>query len=229
MVLSGRLGSLAISDDSSTRTALPDFKQIMSIEGSNFADFRYETFDPSHDDYDGVKSSISLKVGSLKLQFLEKPLHEVYCFVLRLAKLKGLYDAATQAAVQSASEIERMQFEVSVMSPVIVFPSNAYESTDVLVLRLGEMNARNSYEGDSNKTTASLTGIQLASSFKYGQNEAQLKIVDDIGITADVIQTTGINRDSDTEYPDTQVTKVTVDSLCFMLRYSSGCYPDIGR
>lgn len=176
----------------------------MSIEGQNFADFRYQTFDPADDTYTGFKSSVHLNAASVKFHFLEQPLHDIYLFVMKLAKLKGLYDAATQVAVQRASEIERMQFEISVKSPIVVFPSNPSQSRDVLVMRLGEISGRNSSEAMVNKVVASLTGIQLVSHL-YHDGLSTLKIIDDIDIIADVVQTSGVDRTRDIDYPDTQV------------------------
>lgn len=203
--VTGRLGSLALSNDSSAHPVRDEFNQILSIDGQNFADFRYQTFDPDDDSYTGIKSSVYLNAASVKFQFLEGPLHEIFLFLLKLAKLKGLYDAATQVAVQRASEIERMQFEVSVKSPIVVFPSDPSRSRDVLVLRLGEITAKNSYEAVTNKTSASLTGIQLVSNLYAGTELSVLKIVDDIDVNADVVQTSGINRNEDSDRPDTQV------------------------
>ncbi|KAF8274093.1 hypothetical protein EI94DRAFT_1696360 [Lactarius quietus] len=74
-----RLGSLSLSDDSGTETSSPDFKKLMFIEAA-----------------------------SVTFHYLEQPLHDIYVFLLKLAKLKGLYDTATEVAVQRASEIERM-------------------------------------------------------------------------------------------------------------------------
>lgn len=205
MQITGRLGSLALSNDSRAHNVLPEFKQIMSIEGKDFAEFRYQTFNPEEDTYTGIKSSVYLNAGSVKFQFLEQPLHDIYLFVVKLAKLKGLYDAATQVAVQRASEIERMQFEVSVKSPIVVFPSNPAQSRDVLVMRLGEISARNTSEAIVNKTVASLRGIQLVSRIYSDEEVSALKIIDDIDINADIVQTSAINRSQDNDYPDTQV------------------------
>lgn len=205
MGISGRLGSLALSNDSSDKVALPDFKQIMSIEGNNFAEFRYQTFDPDEEGYNGIKSSVYLNAASVKLHFLEQPLHDIYLFLIKLAKLKGLYDAATTVAVQKASEIEKMQFHVSVKSPIVVFPSNERESKDVLVMRLGEISARNSYDDVVNKIVASLRGIQLVSKIYNNDEPSTLKIIDDIDITSDILQTAGIDRSKDSDYPDSQV------------------------
>ncbi|KAJ7293574.1 vacuolar protein sorting-associated protein 13 [Mycena rebaudengoi] len=203
--VTGRLGSLALSNDSSAHTVQKEFNQILSIEGQNFADFRYQTYDPNDDSYTGIKSSVYLNAASVKFQFLEEPLHEIFLFLLKLAKLKGLYDTATQVAVQRASEIERMQFDISVKSPIVVFPSDPTRSRDVLVLRLGEITAKNSYEAVVNTISASLTGIQLVSHLHVDNELSVLKIVDDINIDADIVQTSGIDRNKDSDYPDTQV------------------------
>ncbi|KDQ63547.1 hypothetical protein JAAARDRAFT_29565 [Jaapia argillacea MUCL 33604] len=206
MGITGRLASLSLSDDSTVTTALPEFKQIMSIEGDNLAEFRYQTFDPSDANaYTGIKSSVYFNAASIKFNFLEQPLHDIYLFVTKLAKLKGIYDAATQAAIQSASEIERMQFKVTVKSPIVVFPSDPAHSQDVLALRLGEIGAENSYDGDANTISAGLQGIQLVSKLMHAGQSAVLKIIDDINITAQVIQTNGIDRSTDSDYPDLRV------------------------
>jgi vacuolar protein sorting-associated protein 13A/C len=205
MRVTGRLGSLALSDDSNAEVILPDFKQIMSIEGENFVDFRYETYDITDPSYDGIKSSVYLNVASLKIHYLEQPLHDIYLFMTKLARFKGLYDAATQAAVQSASEIDKMAIEVQVRSPIIIIPSGPSKSKDVLTLRLGEINAKNAFNQNETKTTASLRGIQFSSTMHYDQEVSHLKIVDDIDIATETVQNANIDREKDIDRPDTQV------------------------
>jgi vacuolar protein sorting-associated protein 13A/C len=56
-----------------------------------------------------------------------------------------------------------------------------------------------------NKITASLTGIQLVSNLYADSDLSTLKIVDDIDVTADIVQTSAIDRNKDSDYPDTQV------------------------
>lgn len=206
MLISGRLGSLNLIDDSDMYTIHPQFKHILSIEGANFAEFSYQTFDPTdHETYTGVKSRVHLAAGSIKINFLEEPLHDIYLFLTKLARLKGIYDAATQAAVQRAQEIERMQFDVSVKTPIVVFPSDSANSPDRLTMRLGELSASNSFDGLSSTITAGLTGIQLNSDFKAADGPSTLRIIDEINIFADVNQTAGIDRDIDFNRPDSQV------------------------
>jgi vacuolar protein sorting-associated protein 13A/C len=195
-----------VTDDSDLKTTVPEYKQILSIEGDNFADFRYQTFDPTDKNtYKGFKSSVYLATGSLRVHYLEGPLHQIYIFLIRLAKLKGLYDAATQAAAQSVSDIERMQFDISIKSPIVIFPTDAEGSSSSLLLRLGALDAKNHYEGLTNKIDASLRGISLSSMILYDDGPHTLKIVDDIDATAGVTQIGGIDRSQDRECPDSAV------------------------
>lgn len=173
---------------------------MLSIEGQNFAEFTYQTYDATTS-----PSSFSLNAASLKFFFLEQPLHNIYTYLIKLAKLKDLYDAATQAAAQSAPDIGQMQFEITVKSPIIVIPSNPSQSGDVLVMRLGEIDARNKSDTKRNSISASLHGIQLVSSFSHEDRVDVLKMIDDINIKADIVQTANLDRNIDMNYPDTQV------------------------
>jgi len=180
----GRLGNLTFADNSNAQFKHPALKEILSIEGSNFADFSYETFDPAEETFPGINSKVVLHAGSIKLNFLEQPLHDLYEFVFNLAKLKGLYDAAAEVAVQSASGIQRMQFDISVKTPIVVFPREPSTTEDALVLKLGEIIAKNQYpDGQVNR----------------------LKIIDDVEITANVIQTSNIYHVARPAFPETQV------------------------
>lgn len=206
LLVTTRLGNLLITDDSSVQTTIPEFKQILSIEGDDFAEFRYQTFDPRDTEtYKGVKSAVHLKAGSLKLHFLEQASHDIYLFLIKLARLKGLYDAATQAAVQKAAEIERMSFEISVKTPIIIFPADATRTRDVLTMRLGEIVAQNNFRDEKQNISASLRGIQLTSTTYTQDDPLILKIIDDVDIATEVTQTTGIDRSKDVDFPDYQV------------------------
>ncbi|KAG6857562.1 hypothetical protein H0H87_000161 [Tephrocybe sp. NHM501043] len=204
--VSGRLGSLSLSNDSEDCTIREDFNHLISIEGSNFAEFRYQTYDPDEESYAGFKTSLSLTAASVKLHFLQQPLRDIYLFVVKLAKLKGLYDAATQAAVQTASTIERIQFEVSIKTPILVFPSDPSRLQDALVMKLGEISALNVSDSTVNKITASLSGVQLVSILHIDNQPSVLKMIENIDVNADIIQTTGTDQQTNPEYPDTRIT-----------------------
>lgn len=219
MRVTARLGSLDLVDDSDLPVS-SEFKQILSIEGDDFADFSYQTFDPAETEtYSGIKSKVHLSAGSIKVIFLEQPLHDIYLFATKLAKLKGVYDAATQAAVQKASEIEKMQFDIVVKTPIIVLPSDPTQSSDKLTLRLGEFGARNAYDSLANKITASLRGIQLASEFEKDHSVSKLKIIDDIDVSADVVQTSGLDRSKESAHPDMQVTHTVLSNQTSVLKF----------
>lgn len=208
--ISGRLGNLKVTNDDKNYIPRPEFQELLSIEGDNFADFSYQTFDPNEERQQVVKSLMTLNAASIKVNFLQGPLRGVFVFFLRLARLKGLYDAATQVAVQQAPAIERMQFEVCIKSPIIVFPSDPSHSPDAFTLRLGEASASNTIENGASKIKASLNGIQLVSSLLSDGEMSTLKIVDKIDISSDIVQLGPINRTQDIESPDTQaVVKVS--------------------
>lgn len=215
--VSGKLGSLSLSNDAQDPTRGEVFRQILSIEGQNFAEFRYQTYDPDEAGYNGIKSTVSLTTASLKLHFLEQPLHDIYFFLVKFARLKGLYDAATQAAVQSAPQMDRMHFDISVKSPIVVIPFDPVNSQDSLVLRLGEITARNKSEVAENKISASLTGIQLVSHIRYGDELSTLKIIDDINVTAEVTQAVNVDRTQVFDIPDNQVCDIR--QLYFIISY----------
>lgn len=221
--VNARLSSLSLTDDSDVHTSLAEFKDILSIEGSNFADFQYQTFDPSDKEtYKGYNSSVYLSTGSLKVHYLEQPLHDIYVFLLKLAEFKGLYDAATEAAVQRASEIERMQFNVVIKSPIIIFPSNPQESIDIFTMHLGEFNAHNSYDDVGGHIEAGVSGILLASTIYYNNTPSMLKLIDDININAKITQYAGIDRNKEFDRPDTQVSYLGIGGqhlLTVMNRY----------
>ena len=199
-----RLGSLSLSDDSHTETSLLDFKKLMFIEGDHLAEFRYVTFDPRDPETaKGINSSVSLRAASVTFHYLEQPLHDIYVFLLKLARLKGLYDTATEVAVQRASTIERMGFNISIKTPIVVFPSNPSSSRDSLTMRLGEITASNTYKGAIPRTEASLGGMQLVSTIFYDEKPSTLKMIDDIAIAAEIIQSGGSSDNA--HRPDTEV------------------------
>ena len=201
MQVSGRLGNLKVTNDDVNINLRPEFQEILSIEGQNFADFSYQKFDPTAEP---VTSYMKLNAASVRVNFVEGPLHELF---LHFTRLKKLYDAASQVAVQQAPTMERMKFEISIKSPIIVLPSDPIHSLDNLVLRLGEVSANNTIEDITSSVKASLSGIQLLSEMHSDSDVATLKIVDNIDINANVLQFASINRNEDVERPDIKVSK----------------------
>lgn len=202
----GHLESLLVTDESGAQSLDSQLPQLLSIEGEDFADFTYETFNPLETDtFPGFNSSIMLRAASLKISYLEQPLHAMYEFLMKLARLKGLYDAAAQAAVQSVSEIQRLKYDIIVKTPIIVFPKDPSQSQDALILKLGEITAQNEYDGPKSQARANISGIGLTS-HTYLKNEVfRLKIIDDVAVNANLLQTDNIDHAATPDLADMKV------------------------
>ena len=198
--LSARMGNLVLVDDTGSSGA---DNTIVSFKGGEFMDLRYESYAPTDVQSDGAQSSVVLRAGSLQAVFLERPLRDTYAYLTKLARLKGLYDAATEVAAQKASEIVKLRFDVSVKSPILIFPSGVDNTICSFTMRLGEITANNSFEGNAQMITASLKGLQLNSDSELAGGTSSLKIIDDVSIGADVIQTSP--SDDNEAVPDIQV------------------------
>lgn len=202
----GVLGSLSLFDDSDSETHSNDFKRILSIEGDNLANFGYQTFDPEDKTtFKGVNSLVTLKSGALRLTFLEGPYHDLYRFLIKFAKLKGLYDAAAAAAAERAAEIQRMQFDIFIRSPILIYPQDPTGSDNTLVMKLGEISARNFYKETTVRTEASLQGIQLTSEIFHEGRVSRMNIIDRVQVNTTLLQKLDIDRIRDSNYPDSQV------------------------
>jgi vacuolar protein sorting-associated protein 13A/C len=184
-----QLGNLSLTDDSSQPTRLDAYKELVTIEGSDLLDLTYETFNVhTRSAAGGVDSATTLRSGSIKIHFVERPFHDLYSFMIKFARLKTLYDSATQAAVQRASEIQKMKFDISIQSPIIVFPDHSSQSDQRLIMRLGEVYARNKYLDMAAETIASLRGISLTSESPVDGELVVLSIVDAVDINTNIIQ-----------------------------------------
>lgn len=215
MRVSARLGNILLEDTTDGRVAVPEFKKLLTIEGEELADFSYETYNPDEASFPGYNSSIHLRAGSLKFTFMEKPIHELYIWALKFARMKAVYDAASQAAAQRASEVTRMQYDVHIKTPIIVLPRDGLSSPDLLALRLGEIVAKNQYLNDSNDVStidASLRGINVASEMFHDDRKSVLQLVDDVLISASIKQAGGTEHRSDPHHADTEVSYIIVFS-----------------
>lgn len=204
-----RLGNLSIEDLTGTTVADPSFKKLLTIEGGELADFSYETFDPTDEEtFPGYNSSVHLRAGSFRFTFMEQTVQALYAWAIRFAQMKAVYDAASQAAVQRASGVTKMHYDVVVKTPIIVLPRNGLESPDQLVLRLGEIVAKNEYLGDANDTAtinASLGGINVQSVLTVDGEQSALQMVNEVSITAKIKQAGGTAHRSDSKRADSEV------------------------
>jgi vacuolar protein sorting-associated protein 13A/C len=72
MKVHGKLGNISVVDYMVRYPPSDLFRNFMSIEGGQAADFTFETFSKAAADYPGYDSSLSLKAPSLKLTHLEE-------------------------------------------------------------------------------------------------------------------------------------------------------------
>ncbi|EIT80868.1 vacuolar protein [Aspergillus oryzae 100-8] len=182
MLIQSRIGSLTLIDD--VNTGAPessDLRRLLTIEGDNFADFKYETFDPDSANYPGYDSEVFLRSGSMKINFLEEPYRKIINFLVKFGKMQAIFNAARQAAANQANQLQenasRMRFDVVVMTPILVFPGVVKEDRprDTVTAHLGEIYAKNEFvsledEKDSpavNVISTGIRNIRLTSKFHF--------------------------------------------------------------
>lgn len=207
--VAARLGNISLTDTTDAKVEDPAFKNLLTIEGEELADFSYETFNPEDDTFPGYNSLINLRAGSLKVTFIEETVHNLTVWLYKFGRMKAVYDQASQAAMQSASEVTRMRYDVVVKTPIIVLPTDGQTSKDKLILRLGEIVAKNAYLADKNDTStieASLTGVNVASEIHAEEKVVNMQLVDDVGITANIKQISPGDHRDDPHQADTEIT-----------------------
>ncbi|SPO25926.1 related to VPS13 - involved in regulating membrane traffic [Ustilago trichophora] len=234
--VAARLGSLLLYDNAKRSVADPHFKKLLSIQGDELADFTYETFDEADAaSYPGYDSSIWLRSGSLKFTFVEEPIRDLLQFFSKFAQMKAVYDAATLAASNQASQlqerVDKMHYDVIIKTPIVVLPRSA-DSPDVMTANLGEIYAKNTFAVRDNKEAitkieAGLRHIRLASRMRYGSQEYHVQMIDDVNISLDMIQSdrAGATPGTASDSPETQMVakmsdvhiKLTEAQYCFVM------------
>ena len=199
MQIGARLGNLSLVDDVNQGvSAESSLRQLVSIQGDELADFRYETFDAASNSYPGYDSSIFLRSGSLKVNFVTEPFRKIMEFGVKFGKMQAVFNAARQAAAEQASGLQeranKMHFDILIKTPIVIFPqviiSNQPER-DRLTAYLGEIYANNQFvplddsqQSDvANKLTAGINKIRLTSLFHYPESKSEeLELIDKVDI-----------------------------------------------
>lgn len=212
MRVAAQLGNLSLTDDYQSDN-LQEYKMLLSIEGDNLADFSYEKYDASEATYPGYDSQVFLRTGSFRLVFVEDPIHRILRFLTKFARMKAVYDAATSAAAQSASEIQqqanKMRYDILAKTPIILLPRTG-QSTDAIVANLGEMSVKNSFSSDKDLSLthieASLRKIRLASLSGTGQAASEVQMLKDVDFGFDITMVENADREGGgSDRPDTEV------------------------
>lgn len=191
-----RLGSLSLLDDIN-QGAAPDspLRQLVTIQGDELADFKYQTFDAKGESYPGYDTKIYLRSGSIKVNFLEEPFRKIINFLVKFGKMQAIFNAARQAAANQASQLQesatKMQFDILIKTPIIVFPRVmvAEKPRDLITAYLGEIYANNKFSalkesGDEvNKISAGIRNVRLTSDLHYDDDRhEELEIIDKVDI-----------------------------------------------
>ncbi|GAM41640.1 late endosome to vacuole transport-related protein [Talaromyces pinophilus] len=198
MQIQSRIGSLTLVDDVNVGASEnSSLRRLMTIEGENFADFRYQTFDPDSADYPGYDSEVFLRSGSIKIQLLEEPYRKIVNFLVKFGKMQAIFNAARQAAANQANQLQenasRMRFDIIVRTPIVVFPRAMSENKqrDTVTAELGEIYANNTFvplddRKDSpavNMITTGIRNIRLTSDFYYdGATHEQLEMIQKVNL-----------------------------------------------
>ncbi|KAI1733917.1 hypothetical protein F4680DRAFT_368242 [Xylaria scruposa] len=200
MRVAAKLGDLTLVDDINVGAAEDSsFRQLVTIQGNELADFRYETFDASNKKaYPGYDSSIFLRAGSIKINFLEEPFRKIIEFLVKFGKMQAIYNAARQAAANQAQQLQqstsKFKFDVIINTPIIVFPrplSPDRPKRDFVTAYLGEIYAQNKFVplDDSEdaeiamKLSVGIRNIRLTSLFHYSNDQSEeLEMIDHVDL-----------------------------------------------
>ncbi|EZF77133.1 hypothetical protein H105_01647 [Trichophyton soudanense CBS 452.61] len=184
MLIKSRMGSLTLFDDIKENGKSSTVRRLMSIEGDDFADFRYQTFNPKLKGYPGYDSEVALRSGSIKINFIDEPYRRVINFLVKFGKMQSIFNAARQAAANQATQIQEssslMHFDIMVKTPILVFPriTDRDGPRDFITAHLGEIYASNEFSqadhGEAkylvNTIAAGVRHIRLTSTFYYSED-----------------------------------------------------------
>lgn len=200
MRIGARLGDLSLVDDvNAGASEESSLRQLVTIQGDDLADFRYETFDAGNKEvYPGYDSSIYLRAGSIKVNFLEEPFRKIIDFLVKFGKMQAIFNAARQAAANQAQQLQqsssRIKFDVVVMTPIVVFPRLVVPGRpkrDLVTAYLGEIYAQNKFAplDDSEdaeiamKLSAGIRNIRMTSLFHYPEDKSEeLEMIDHVDL-----------------------------------------------
>ncbi|KNB01705.1 hypothetical protein FOXG_04892 [Fusarium oxysporum f. sp. lycopersici 4287] len=220
MRISARLGDLSLVDDVNLGVSEDShLRKLVTIQGDDLADFRYETFDSSNPKaYPGYDSSVFLRAGSVKVNFVEEPFRKIIDFLVKFGKMQALYNAARQAAMNQANQLQqspsRFKFDVVVNTPIVVFPrvqQPGQTERDVVTAYLGEIYAQNKFTplDDSEnsdiamKLSAGIRNIKLTSDFHYAGNDSEeLEMIDHVDLGFNI---TYAEHKSGVKRPETEI------------------------
>ncbi|KAI8144971.1 hypothetical protein BJV82DRAFT_536853 [Fennellomyces sp. T-0311] len=210
--VSGKFGNFSLTDDSVLKSGEEQMNlengasdvYLLTIQGEELLDFVYETFDPEASSFPGYDQKFLLQMGAFQFMLLDstKPILD---FLSEFLEMKTVYDAAREAAAQQMQETTtRMHYDITIKSPVVIFPVS--DNEDTVIANLGEIRAANEFihvqrrrTGDPDAEPKELAvtkilcglytiNLQSRSMVKVGggKRERVLPIIDNLDITFDI-------------------------------------------
>lgn len=244
MRISARLEDLSLVDDVNQGVSEDSsLRKLVEIQGDELADFRYETFDSTNQKaYPGYDSSIHLRAGSVKVNFVEEPFRKIIDFLVKFGKMQALYNAARQAAVSQANQIQqspsRSKFDIVVKTPIVVFPRNVVPGQpkrDLITAYLGEIYLQNKFApvDDSEdadiamKLSAGLRNVRMTSDFNYADDKSEeLEMIDHVDIGFNI---THAEHKNGSKRPDTEIEGSMSDFNLRLTQYQVKALMEISR
>ncbi|KAK3937378.1 putative vacuolar protein sorting-associated protein [Diplogelasinospora grovesii] len=244
MRVSTKLGDLNLVDDVNLGVSEESaIRQLVTIQGDELADFRYETFDAENPDlYPGYDSSVHLRAGSIKVNFLEEPFRKIVEFLVKFGKMQAIYNAARQAAANQANQLQQSQsqirFDVVIKTPIVVFPAAVVPERpkrNLITAYLGEIYAQNKFAplDDSEtseiamKLTAGIRNIRLTSNFHYtGDRAEELELIDHVDLGFNI---TYAEHKDGVKRPDLEIEGSMTDFNLRITQYQLNSLLDISR
>jgi vacuolar protein sorting-associated protein 13A/C len=189
MRIGAHLGDLQLIDDVNQGVSEEsNLRQLVTIQGNELAHFSYETYDDASESYPGYDTSIYLRAGSLKVNFVTEPFRKIMDFGVKFGKMQAIFNAARQAAANQATQLQqrasRMHFDILVKTPIVVFPRMVITDEperDTLTAELGEIYANNSFvalddsktSDQANKISAGIRNVRLLTFFHYDDSQSE--------------------------------------------------------
>jgi vacuolar protein sorting-associated protein 13A/C len=163
-----RIGQLSLHDDINegvSRNSL--LRTLVSMEDKDLAELRYKTFNHPSKPMD-YSSMVFFRAGSIRVNLVQEPLTRLSTFLSRFSQMKKFYDAARDAAMNQAKQIDganNIQFDVLISSPIVVIPRlTGPTDCDLLVVHLGDIFARNEFTNSvENNIVTGIRSIKLSS------------------------------------------------------------------
>jgi len=201
MRIAAKLGDLTLLDDINQGASEDsNLRKLITIQGDELADFRYETFDAENaETYPGYDNSVFLSAGSVKLNFMEEPFRKIIDFLVKFGKMQAIFNTAREAAANRATQIQnspgRFKFDINIKTPIVVFPRvmiAGRQKRDLMTAYLGEIYAENKFvplddSKDSpiaNQLTAGIRNIRLTSEFYFEDDKREeLELIDKVNLS----------------------------------------------